>query len=182
MKIYTKKGDEGETSLFGGKKVPKYSKRIHAYGTIDELNSWLGLLRDQVDENHESFEILVKIQEDLFIIGSVLATEPEKESSYIPDLESGDIQQLEDAIDNMEKSLPPMKNFILPGGNNSISYCHIARCVCRRAERECASILEENEAPLIMKYVNRLSDFLFVLSRKWGKEMGIKEIPWKPRK
>ena len=166
MKIYTKSGDQGETSLFGGERVKKHHLSIQAYGTVDELNSWIGLIKDNI-ENKEA-EILVKIQEELFTIGSYLATgDNEKMMVHLPKLEDGPISELEKSIDDMQEILPEMKNFILPGGHSISSYCHLARCVCRRAERltiETAEIQKVN--PIIIKYLNRLSDFLFVMARK----------------
>ena len=189
MKIYTKTGDKGNTSLFGGKRVKKYDLRIESYGTIDELNSHIGLIRDQkIDEF--TFNTLIKIQNELFSIGALLATPPEKEK-----LKSGekrlkstiigeeDITFLESEIDKMESSLNPMKNFILPGGHPSVSMCHIARCVCRRAERITVQLSEsESINENILTYLNRLSDYLFVLARKLSVENKAHEIPWISKK
>ena len=189
MKIYTKTGDKGKTSLFGGTRVPKYELRIEAYGTVDELNSYIGLLRDQKIEKHTSNNLL-KIQQELFTIGSMLATPPEKkilksgkDRLSIPKISLDEILFLEQEIDRMEKELPSMTHFILPGGHQTVSFCHIARCVCRRAER-LAVQLHESE-PInehILSYLNRLSDYLFVLARKLSMDNKAKEIPWIPRK
>jgi cob(I)alamin adenosyltransferase len=185
MKIYTKSGDLGETSLFGGKRVKKYDLRIESYGTIDELNSYIGLLRDEKIDKY-TFHTLVKIQNELFSIGAMLATPPEKEK-----LKSGknrlrstpisveEITFLELEIDKMESTLVPMTNFILPGGHSSVSICHIARCVCRRAERITVQLNEEQDINKdILTYINRLSDYLFVLARKLSMVNGAHEIPW----
>jgi len=182
-KIYTKTGDLGKTSLIGGTKVPKNHLRIETYGTIDELNSYMGLVSDHVSIVH--IKTLIKeIQDRLFTIGSSLACDPEKEPKMkIPDLLESDVHSLEKEIDSMNESLPTMKFFILPGGHVSVSTIHIARCVCRRAERLCVN-MQQHEMfvdPLVIKYVNRLSDYLFVLARYIGHELGVEEIPWKPR-
>lgn len=180
MKIYTKKGDKGETSLLGGVRVAKSHIRIESYGTVDELNSWLGLIRDQqIDEPTKKF--LIHIQDRLFTIGSHLASDPTKSGIKIPDIKEEDSTALEKEIDKMNETLPEMKSFVLPGGHTIVSYCHIARCVCRRAER-CAVHLSQNEKveDIIIKYLNRLSDYLFVLSRKLSHDLQAEEIPWKP--
>jgi len=181
MKIYTKTGDKGQTSLIGGTRVPKHHIRIEAYGTVDELNSYIGLLRDQQIEQHHK-DILIEIQDRLFTIGASLASDPEKSKMKIPDLKEEDITLLENEIDKMNDVLPEMRSFVLPGGHTTISYCHIARTVCRRAERNTIH-LSENEfvAELVVKYLNRLSDYLFVLSRKLTHDLGALETPWKPR-
>jgi cob(I)alamin adenosyltransferase len=183
LKIYTKTGDKGKTSLIGGTKVPKSHLRIEAYGTVDELNSWIGFVNDQLIKKHEN-KILKEIQDRLFTIGSSLACDPEKEPKLkIPDLGESDVLLLEKEIDKMNEKLPEMKSFLLPGGHPAVSSAHIARCVCRRAERLCVA-LDENKMfvdPLVIKYLNRLSDYLFVLARFIGKQMKVKEIPWKPR-
>ncbi len=180
-KIYTKTGDKGETSLFGGKRLPKSHIRIEAYGTVDELNSWIGLLRD-VSDSEEVKDLLKEIQDRLFTLGSNLASDPAKEM-ITPDIFEGDIERLEKAIDAMNESLPPLKNFILPGGHTSVSFCHIARCVCRRAERQVVNLaLHEPVEELIIRYLNRLSDYLFVLSRKLAKDLNAEEVVWLPRK
>ncbi len=181
MKIYTKTGDKGETSLIGGTRVPKNHIRIETYGTVDELNSWIGLIRDQkINESHIS--LLLEIQDRLFTIGSILASDRENPKMKLPEISENDILILEKAIDEMDNSLEPMKSFVLPGGHTTLSYCHIARCVCRRAERLTVSLAEtEKVNELIIKYLNRLSDYLFTLSRKLAQELGVIEHPWKPK-
>lgn len=183
MKIYTKTGDKGNTSLIGGTKIPKSHIRIETYGTVDELNCWIGFLRDLLTDQAK-IDLLKEIQDRLFTIGSSLACDPEKETKLkIPDLHETDIVLLEKNIDAMNEVLAPMKYFILPGGHTTISKMHIARCVCRRAERLCVSMQVENQfvEPLVIKYINRLSDFLFVLARYTHHQLHIAEIPWKPR-
>lgn len=183
FKIYTKTGDNGTTSLIGGTKVPKSHIRIESYGTVDELNSYIGLVRDSIsDENSRS--LLIEIQDRLFTIGSSLACDPEKESKLaIPDLKEDDISLLENEIDFMNAQLPEMKSFILPGGHSSISFIHVARCVCRRAERIIVHMQVEKMTvdALIIKYLNRLSDYLFMLARYVAYLIHVPEIPWKPR-
>ncbi len=181
MKIYTKTGDKGDTSLLGGTRVPKSDLRIDAYGTVDELNSHIGLLRDQtVNQGREDF--LIQIQERLFTLGSSLAADPSKGNIVKPDLTENDITALERAIDKMEEQLPELKNFVLPGGHESVSICHIARNICRRSERIVVALSNESEVdPLVIQYLNRLSDYLFSLSRMMSQELKAKEIPWKPR-
>lgn len=181
MKIYTKTGDQGSTSLFGGKRVSKADLRIDTYGTVDELNSWIGVLRDQ-SVNQLRKEILVEIQDRLFTIGSILATEPENTKVKIPSLAESDIELLENKMDAMDAVLPPMRFFVLPGGNASVSFGHVARTVCRRAERLIIALSEtEKVDPLVIKYMNRLSDYLFVLCRIMTQELKAEETPWKPR-
>jgi cob(I)alamin adenosyltransferase len=183
MKIYTKTGDKGTTSLIGGTKVPKSHLRIEAYGTVDELNSHIGLCRDSLTEESIS-NTLLEIQDRLFTIGSSLACDPIKASKMrIPDLKESDITLLENEIDRMNDALEPMKSFILPGGHPLVSQLHIARCVCRRAERACVRLeLESLEVDsIILKYLNRLSDYLFVLARYTAYLYKAPEIPWKPR-
>jgi cob(I)alamin adenosyltransferase len=181
MKIYTKKGDSGNTGLIGGTRVPKSSLRIEAYGTIDELNSWVGVMRDQAIDVQYITQ-LIEIQDRLFTIGSSLASDPEKSNMKIPDLLESDIVQLEQWMDDMDSQLPEMRFFVLPGGNQSVSFCHVARCVCRRAERIIVDLhAHEFVAEIVMKYVNRLSDYLFVLSRKISQDLHVDEQPWKPR-
>ncbi len=183
MKIYTKTGDTGNTSLIGGTKVSKAHLRIEAYGTVDELNSYIGLCKDLLADKN-STSILQEIQDRLFTIGSALACDPEKETKMkIPDLKEEDITLLENEMDKMNDALPPMKSFILPGGHPTISHLHIARCICRRAERCCVRLLiEKNEVePIIPKYLNRLSDYLFILARYAALLLHAREIPWKPR-
>jgi cob(I)alamin adenosyltransferase len=182
-KIYTKTGDKGTTSLIGGTKVSKAHIRIETYGTVDELNSWVGLVNDQLSYKH-SKKILKEIQDCLFTIGSSLACDPDKEPKMkIPDLEETDIELLEKEMDRMNVKMPLMKSFILPGGHVAVSSAHVARCVCRRTERLCVSLQEQNMFvdPLVIKYLNRLSDYLFVLARFIAFRMKIKEIPWNPR-
>jgi cob(I)alamin adenosyltransferase len=181
MKIYTKTGDLGETSLLGGKRVKKSNPRIDAYGTVDELNSYIGLLIS-LDINEDRKKLLAQIQNNLFVIGSHLACAPDKKIEDLPLLENNTIIELENQIDEMTKVLPEMKNFILPGGNQQISFCHITRCVCRRAER-CVVELNENEKvePILIQYLNRLSDYLFILARKIGQETNTLETPWKSK-
>ena len=183
QKIYTKTGDKGKTSLISGTKVLKSDLRIETYGTIDELNSWIGLINDFIND-FSANTLLKEIQDRLFTIGSSLACDPEKETKLlIPDLHEHDITRLENEIDTMNEILPEMKHFILPGGHSSVSVTHIARCVCRRAERYCVN-LESHDGhvePLIIKYLNRLSDYLFVLARYVGKINNAPEITWKPR-
>ncbi len=182
MKIYTRTGDKGKTALLGGKRVLKSNTRIEAYGNIDELNAYLGLIRDHEELKHH-FDFLVKIQNELFVIGSHLATEPGKSFNYIPDVSKEIINQLEKGIDSMNEDLPEMKNFILPGGNKLVSFIHIARCVCRRAERSIISLSEkENIKSEIVIFINRLSDYLFVLARWASSELNVKEVIWEPRK
>jgi cob(I)alamin adenosyltransferase len=183
-KIYTKTGDAGKTSLIGGTKVPKSHIRIQAYGTIDELNSFIGLLNDQISDTH-SREMLREIQDRLFTIGSSLACDPDKEIVMkIPDLKESDILLLETEIDQMNAKLPEMKSFILPGGHESVSAAHICRTICRRAERLIVELDEKErlDQPLIIKYLNRLSDYFFVLARWLGHLLGAEEIRWVPRK
>ncbi|CAN5183566.1 cob(I)yrinic acid a,c-diamide adenosyltransferase [soil metagenome] len=184
QKIYTKTGDDGTTSLIGGTKVSKGDTRIEAYGTVDELNAYIGVLIDH-SVNTESTSILKNVQDRLFTIGSALACDPAKETKlWLPDLHEGDITELENAIDEMNEKLPEMKHFILPGGHVAISAAHVARTVCRRAERASVKILLEGNKSqmLILKYLNRLSDYLFVLSRFYGLLLDVKEIQWVPRK
>jgi cob(I)alamin adenosyltransferase len=182
LKIYTKTGDKGTTSLIGGTKVLKSDLRIEAYGTIDELNSYVGLCRDLLKEE-SSGKILREVQDRLFTIGSSLACDPDKEPKMqIPDLKEEDVVLLEKEIDGMNEVLPEMKNFILPGGHSTVSHLHIARCVCRRAERCCVRLQEnEKENSMILKYLNRLSDYLFVLARFTSHLLKVQEMPWKPR-
>ena len=181
MKIYTKTGDKGQTSLIGGTRVPKHHIRIEAYGTVDELNSWIGLLRDQeIEVSHKT--ILAEIQDRLFTIGSNLAADPEKSKMILPDLREEDITLLEKEIDKMNDILPTMRSFILPGGHTTVSYCHIARCVCRRAERNTIHLSESSTVSnLVIKYLNRLSDYLFMLARQLSVDLNATETPWKPR-
>ena len=183
MKIYTKGGDLGKTSLIGGTRVPKSHIRIESYGTVDELNSFVGLLSDLITDQATKV-VLNEIQDRLFTVGSSLACDPEKESNLkIPDLKEVYITYLEHQIDAMNTVLEPMKSFILPGGHQAISTAHIARCVCRRAERWCVNLQEEElfVDPIVLKYLNRLSDYLFVVARYIGHLNGVADQPWKPR-
>lgn len=183
-KIYTKTGDLGHTSLIGGTKVPKSHIRIESYGTVDELNSYIGLMSDYLAEEHSKI-ILKEIQDRLFTIGSSLACDPDKDTKMeIPDLKESDITLLEKEIDAMNDVLPVMKNFILPGGHVAVSTAHIARCVCRRAERACVNMHQQEMFvdALVIKYLNRLSDYLFVLARYIGHQLQVPEVIWKARK
>jgi cob(I)alamin adenosyltransferase len=189
MKVYTKTGDNGTTALFGGTRVPKDHIRIESYGTVDELNSYIGLIRDQEMNNHYK-DILIEIQDRLFTVGAILATPPEKVVMKNGELRlqklgiiEADIELLENEIDAMEETLPTMTHFILPGGHQTVSYCHIARCICRRAERLSVH-LSHNEpvAGIAIKYLNRLSDYLFVLARKLSFDLNADEVKWVPRK
>ena len=183
MKIYTKTGDKGTTSLIGGTKVSKADLRIEAYGTVDELNSYIGLCKDLLTDA-QGQKILLEVQDRLFTIGSSLACDPVKEPKMkIPDLKETDIELLEKEMDRMNEIVPAMRSFILPGGHTTLSHLHIARCVCRRAERCTVRLaIESGEAEeIIIKYLNRLSDYLFVLSRYIGHQMNVEEIPWKAR-
>lgn len=181
MKIYTKTGDAGTTSLFGGKRVSKADLRIDTYGTVDELNSWIGVVRDQ-PVNEKRKNILTEIQDRLFTVGSILATEPGNTKVKIPSLIETDITFLEKEIDTMDSELPPMRSFVLPGGNQSVSFCHVTRTVCRRAERLTIALnSQEPVDALVIKYLNRLSDYLFVLARKMALELKVEDTPWKPR-
>jgi cob(I)alamin adenosyltransferase len=181
MKIYTKTGDKGQTSLIGGTRVPKHHLRIESYGTVDELNSYIGLIRDQQVSEHQQ-NLLKEIQDRLFTIGSALASDPEKSKMKIPDLHQEDIELLEKEIDTMTADLPELRHFILPGGSNAVSFCHLARCVCRRAERICVHLSEDSFVDeKVMVYLNRLSDYLFVLSRKLCFDNQMEENKWIPR-
>lgn len=183
MKIYTKTGDTGQTSLISGRRVSKADSRIDAYGTVDELNSWIGLVRDQpVNENRR--DLLKEIQDRLFTVGATLATDPDRKTprKAMPDIVEGDITLLEQAMDTMDNELPELRAFVLPGGHPSVSYAHLARTVCRRAERLVIGLNEQSSVdPLVIQYLNRLSDYLFVLSRKMTQELGSEEVAWKPR-
>ena len=189
MKVYTKTGDKGTTALFGGTRVPKDHIRIESYGTVDELNSYIGLIRDQEMNQHYK-TILIEIQDRLFTVGAILATPPEKEVMKNGELRlqklgiiESDIELLENEIDTMEDSLPQMTHFVLPGGHTTVSYCHIARCVCRRAERLAVHLShDEPVVDIAIKYLNRLSDYLFVLARKLTSDLNADEVQWVPRK
>lgn len=178
MKIYTKKGDSGKTSLLGGTRVAKYDLRIEAYGTVDELNAYLGLIGDQ--EAAREYNVLIRtIQDRLFTLGSILATDPEKNKVKLPELHISDVEILEKSMDKMERSLPALKNFVLPGGHPANSLAHVARCVCRRAERRVVELSDQSSLdPLILQYLNRLSDWLFVLSRSFSAETNSVEVIW----
>jgi cob(I)alamin adenosyltransferase len=180
MKIYTKTGDKGTTSLLSGRRVNKNNNRIEAYGTVDELNSWIGVIRDRSHEKHH--KNLITIQNELFTIGSQLANDPEKKASFkLPDIDSESVLRLENLMDELNLDLPEMKNFVLPGGHELVSFIHVARCVCRRAERRVVDLMEhQGVEELIIQYINRLSDYLFVLSRACSQEVLAEEIPWKP--
>ena len=189
MKVYTKTGDDGTTGLFGGTRVPKHHIRIDSYGTVDELNSWLGLIRDQqIDEVHQ--QQLIAIQEHLFTVGAILATDPEKEllkngeeRLKITKVGHTEINYLEQAIDEMDGKLPQMTYFILPGGHTTVSYCHIARTVCRRAERIATLLFQTEPFDInVLSFLNRLSDYLFVLARKLSYNLQANEIKWIPNK
>ncbi len=187
MKVYTKTGDKGTTLLIGGTRVPKHHIKIEAYGTVDELNSFLGLLRDQIDPTYH--DEIVQIQNKLFTLGSFLALDPEKENLPggkprldIKPIDNEDVKFLEEKIDNMEAELPAMTHFILPGGHPQVSTCHICRTVCRRAERKTAYLNQiEKLSPNLITYLNRLSDYLFVLARKLSMDLKAEEIPWIPK-
>ena len=189
MKIYTKTGDKGTTGLFGGTRVPKHHLRIESYGTVDELNSYIGLVKDQAIDN-DTKTTLIKIQNDLFTLGSMMATPSEKETLKngeqrlnIPEVDTKSVTYLEKEIDKMNEKLPKMTHFILPGGHTTVSYCHIARCVCRRAERLSVSLhQQEGINPIILTYLNRLSDFLFMLARKLSQDLSVQEVKWIPEK
>jgi cob(I)alamin adenosyltransferase len=183
FKIYTKTGDKGKTSLIGGTKVLKSHWRINSYGTVDELNAHIGLLSDYF-QKEECNMVLREVQDRLFTVGSSLACDPEKESKLkIPDLKESDVVYLEEEIDRMNEFLPAMTSFVIPGGHIAVSQAHVARCVCRRAERSCVFLHDQGEFvdELVIKYLNRLSDYLFVLSRYLAHALGAQEIPWRPR-
>lgn len=184
MKVYTRKGDKGTTQLFGGARVPKHHVRIEAYGTVDELNSFTGWLRDQIGDEAVRAELLL-IQKELFVAGSLLASQPGKKGLRLPELEKSSVTRLEQAIDKMDTHLEPLRYFILPGGHPAVSAAHLCRTVCRRAER-CLTALGENEPdtvpPVILEYLNRLSDYFFVLARYLGRLLKVPEIPWIPQK
>lgn len=182
MKIYTKKGDTGKTSTLGGTRLVKHHVKIEAYGTVDELNAYLGMLRDQ-DISDTIKNDLISIQDRLFSIGSYLAADADKKDQRLPSLKNEFIQDLENQIDEMQEILPEMKHFVLPGGHPAVSICHISRCVCRRAERRISQLSEiETINPIILPFLNRLSDYLFMLGRKLSMDLNVKEIPWIPNK
>ena len=181
MRVYTKTGDDGTSGLIGGTRVEKYDLRLESYGTVDELNSWLGLIRSQpIDQNTR--EILLSVQNNLFVIGARLATDLSKaDLAYSLPLDPDDITILEKEMDRILDQLPPMEHFVLPGGGNTISYCHLARTVCRRAERRVCELAKKvNIPPELIKYLNRLSDYLFVLSRKIAVDEQVDEVQWLP--
>lgn len=180
FKIYTKTGDKGQTSLFGGRRVSKAHLRIDAYGTVDELNSNIGLLRDYLSD--EALRTRIKdIQDRLFTLGANLAADPDKQLSK-PDLLEEDVVLLEREMDRMDEGLPELRNFILPGGHPTVSFCHLARCVCRRAERLVVNLAQEEPVdPILIRYLNRLSDYLFILGRRIAFDLGVEEVVWKPR-
>lgn len=181
FRIYTKTGDKGETSLIGGTRLPKHHIRIEAYGTVDELNSYVGLLRDLTADTSTQ-DLLIDIQDRLFTIGSHLAADPVKNKMQLPPIHEEDVIKLEKAIDAIDAVVPEMKSFILPGGHVTVSHCHIARCICRRAERAVLRLAEnEHIEEIHAKYLNRLSDYLFMLSRWYSHTLNAKEIPWKPK-
>lgn len=187
MKIYTKTGDKGQTALIGGRRVSKSDLRIDAYGTVDELNSWIGLVSDQ-PVNLVRRELLKEIQDRLFTIGSELATDPEKAPKRVmPTITPDDVRLLEQAMDTMDAELPELRAFVLPGCHESVSFCHLARTVCRRAERNIITLSEQAFSSvdtvdeLVIQYINRLSDYLFMLSRKMAQELNAEEVTWKPR-
>ena len=181
MRVYTKTGDDGTSGLIGGTRVEKFDLRLETYGTVDELNSWIGLIRSQAIDS-ASRELLISVQNRLFVIGARLATDLSRTdlSARLP-LEQEDITRLENEMDRLLDQLPPMDRFVLPGGSNAISYCHLARTVCRRAERRVCQLAKEVEVPSeLIRYLNRLSDYLFVLSRKVAMDEGVGEVQWLP--
>lgn len=182
MKIYTKKGDTGNTGLLGGTRVPKHHLRIEAYGTVDELNSYLGLIRDVVENQHHQ-HILIGVQDRLFTLGSHLALDPSHVGKMqLPEVLEADVELLEQEMDRLDALLPEMRQFVLPGGHPTVSHTHVARCVCRRAERAVSALAEHEPTPEIaLRYLNRLSDYLFVLSRALTQELKALETPWIPK-
>jgi len=183
MKVYTKTGDKGKTSLIGGEKVYKDGAQIEAYGTVDELNSYLGLVRDYDEIELRERNFIISVQNDLFVIGSLLAESKQKNKMQLPQITEAMIKNIESEIDNIENQLEPMKFFVLPGGHKLISHLHIARCICRRAERRVVTIANQIDIdPIILKYINRLSDYIFILSRYIALKLDIKETPWVPKK
>ncbi|MEQ1747666.1 MAG: cob(I)yrinic acid a,c-diamide adenosyltransferase [Saprospiraceae bacterium] len=180
FRIYTKTGDAGETGLFGGRRVPKSHARVDAYGTVDELNSFIGLLHDSLDDEAVR-DLLREIQHGLFSIGSTLASDPAGEFAMPSGIQEADIQRLENAMDAMDERLPELKNFILPGGYPTVSLCHVCRTVCRRAERLVVALHTQDPVePLVLQYLNRLSDYFFVLARFIGHQAGAGEVVWRP--
>lgn len=182
MKIYTKKGDQGKTGLIGGTRVSKDNMKIEAYGTVDELNAYIGLLRDSIT-NKEYCDQLIEIQDRLFTAGSILAVSDSGTKMILPSLKEEDVLLLEKSIDIMDSKLPEMKSFVLPGGHQTVSICHVSRTICRRAERRVVSLSEYSKIdPLLLTYFNRLSDYLFTLGRSLALELNVKETPWNPKK
>lgn len=182
MKVYTRTGDAGTTGLLGGTRLPKNHIRIEAYGSVDELNANIGLLRDQ-DALARYRAELITIQEDLFVLGSHLASDPEKNKMKLPELRPDRIEQLEMAMDALDASLPEMRNFVLPGGHPAVSQCHVTRCVCRRAERATIALAQTSFVQdATIRYLNRLSDYFFVLSRKLTQDLDVEETPWLPER
>jgi cob(I)alamin adenosyltransferase len=180
MKVYTKKGDDGTTSLYGGTRVQKDHRRIEAYGTVDELNSFIGVVMAYLD-NKVDVDFWQGIQSRLFDIGAILATDGKKKGLFLPEIKETHIEEMEIAIDRMEENLEPLTHFILPSGHISVAHCHVARTVCRRAERAVVSLShDEAISELIIKYLNRLSDLLFVMSRELGRKFDVVELKWIP--
>ncbi len=182
-KVYTKTGDKGQTSLLGGKKVSKFNPRIESYGNVDELNSFLGFLKDHEEINHQIGQQIFWVQEHLFSIGSILATAPGFTGFTLPKISESEITQLEVWIDKFDEDLPELKNFILPGGHKVVSLCHVCRSICRRTERGIVALAEqESIVENIIPFLNRLSDYLFMLARKLAQDLNAPEIPWTPTK
>lgn len=178
MKIYTKTGDEGQTGLFSGRRVSKADLRVEAYGTVDELNAVLGLLRDHLAESSPQRAFLLRQQHLLFDLGALLADD--REDSPLS-FSAGAADELEQAIDQLQKELPPLRHFVLPGGHPQVSFAHLARTVCRRAERRVVALAAATDLPKeVVVYLNRLSDFFFVLSRYLSYENGVEELKWQP--
>jgi len=181
MKIYTKTGDKGETAMIGGKRVAKNHLRIEAYGTIDELIAYVGVVRDH-SENQEIIKDLIHVQDKLMVSAAILASEVDEFSEKLPKLFDEDIVWLEKRIDRMEEQLPSLASFILPGGHPAVSFCHVARTVCRRAERVTLGLYDDANLPdVLLKFLNRLSDFLFILARFLSSQFQSEEIPWRAR-
>ncbi len=182
MKIYTKTGDSGKTSLVEGTRISKSELRIEAYGTVDELNAFLGLLADH-DVSKKRYQFLKDIQDQLFVIGANLASDPSKRAERVPPVETENILALEKSMDEMDAEMPELRHFVLPGGHVAVSLAHVCRTVCRRAERAVVRLAENDEVPdLVCTYLNRLSDYFFVLSRKMCQELGVEEVKWIPKK
>ena len=186
FKIYTKTGDDGNTGLLSGKRVSKHHVRIKAYGTVDELNAWIGMIRNfELDDHIQN--TLIKIQQELMTMASQLADDSAFEVSklikILQPIDQRNVKNLEDQIDLINSELPELKNFVIPGGHVVVSYAHLARCTCRRAERFITELKESEEVPdVIIAYINRLSDFLFILSRKLSKDYEVEEIKWPSQK